>query len=595
MSVLNVSVDHLEENTWNPNVMSPDKFEELQKDVVAGNYNPVTVSPKDVFYGDPELPSDRYVIVDGKHRWVAAIKGPVGYIDIDVKPMTEAEAKVYCYRRNSVKGDIDPMKEGELFNLDVEELGSEEAVAERYGRSRSYVASRRALTRVAEPVKEMLQDVEKGFTELKKEELAADIVASNPQEEYTADQVEEMVEASLEEQDLVPRGTLTHSHVEAIAGLPEEAQKQVAVKIVEKEMTVRDTEKEVKFIQETTARRARFEAALERAVQKTCPECGAPPSDFEEKYDWSEGVRIDSYDEDCFECSKVGYHDWPYMKKARSKEKQLEKAKKERSKKLSAARLNPKYIRREEERDDLIESMRPWVLRKIRQLDEIGTVSIKGLRGDKVVSIDFPSNYGAKLFVRIGDSEPGEYHDRFYSMAEKRFGFDIERKLYKTLPFNSKLDLAQGPSPENRAQVHHFLDHILNTDEDPFLPEDEELVKNIMRKYGELEEEPEDLEDPVPHEEPETEEAEEPIPLEEEDKAGSEEIYNVIDKILDQILDNEHDRVKVDVTGIDAEDTVNYFEMRISARAITGNVEVYEGEDGEVYLERLKSKVEEVG
>jgi len=496
MSEKSVPVEWLEANLFNPNVMTPEKFEDLKADIVAGNYNPVVVTPKNIYHVNPEIPSDRYIIVDGEHRWRAAVEADVGYIDVDVRQMTEAEAKLYCYRRNSVKGDIDPVKEGDFFNLEVEILGSEEAVAERYGKSRSFVASRRALTRVAEPVKQMLREPEKGFAELKRAELAADIVESNPEEEYTEEQVSEMVDASWDDQEIVPRGTLTTSHMEALVGLPEDAQKQVATQIVEKNLTVRETEKVVKRVNEDAARRTRFEAALERALQKTCPECGAPPGDFEET--WNSG----EFDEHRFQCSKTRWHDWPYMKRAPSKVKQLEKERKERSKKLSAAKLNPKYIRRVEEMDALIEAMRPWVLRKIKQLDEIERVSITGLRGDKVVSIDFPSSYGAKLDFRIGDSAPDKYRDRFNSVAVTGFGFDIEKKGYKTLPFKSKLDLSQGPSPEHRARVHYFIDQIIETDLDPFLPGDEELVKDILRKYGELQEED-------PHEDPGAENSEE--------------------------------------------------------------------------------------
>lgn len=486
MSMKRIPVDHLEENTWNPNVMVPEKFEALKVDVVAGEYNPVDVSPKDVFYGDPELPGDRYVIVDGAHRWLAAVEGDVGDIAINVKPMTEAEAKAYNYRKNWERGDMDPIKEAALFQSEIDAYDfTQEQIAEKYHRSRAHVSNRLRLLNVSEPVKKLYREPEKGLEELLKVKVGREIVEANPQETYTEEQLEEMVEVTMEDRDVAPRGALTASHMEALAGLPERMQSHVATKIVEENLTVRDTENFVRLVKDKIARRARFEAALERAVQKTCPECGSPPKGFDELYSY--GGQDPSFNEDNFDCSSCWRY-WPYMKKAPSKEKQLEKARKERSERLSEANLNPKYIRREEERDDLIESMRPWVLRKIQQLDEIGRVSITGLRGDKVVTIDFPSSYGAKLFVRVGDSEPGEYHDRFHSMAEKRFGFDIEKKAYKSLPFNSKLDLSQGPSPKHRAQVHHFLDHVLKTDEDPFLPEDEELVKDILRKYGELQE-----------------------------------------------------------------------------------------------------------
>jgi ParB-like chromosome segregation protein Spo0J len=559
--------------------MDPETREDLKADVIAGFYNPVVVTPLNVYYGDPALATDQYVIVDGENRWLAAVEADIGFLDVDVKPLTESEARLYCYRMNKVKGAIDPLKEGEFFNLEVEALGSEEAVAERYRRSRSYVAGRRSLVRLAEPVKQLYRKPKKGLEELKKVEIEAGILEDNPDEEYSSEQMEEMVETILEVNEFVPRGTLTASHMEALAGLPEKMQSHVATKIVEENLTVRDTENFVRLVKDKIARRARFEEALERAVQKTCPECGNPPKGFDELYSY--GGQDPSFNEDNFDCSSC-YRDWPYMKKAPSKEKQLEKARKERSEKLSEANLNPKYIRREEEKDDLIESMRPWVLRKIRQLDEIGTVSIVGLRGDKVVSIDFPSNYGSKLFVRIGDSGADKWHDRFHSMATKNFGFDIEKKVYKSLPFNSKLDVSQGPSPKHRAQVHFFLDHVLKTDEDPFLPEDEELVKDILRKYGELEavvevlqEQPDDdvvrITDLEPEETP---------------KDLHPDLVKRVDGIIDQFLESDEDAARVVVTGLTTEGALGLLQKRIIDRAITGNVEASMGADGEAYLER---------
>ena len=347
MTRLNVPVEWLEPNPWNPNVMAPDIFKALKVDVIAGDYDPLVVSPKNVFYGDPDLPGDRYVIVDGEHRWIAAVEGDVGYVDIDIRTMTESEAKVYNYRRNLVHGEIDPVKEAELFELDVKELGSEETVAERYGRSRSYVAGRRRLLKLVEPVKQLYREPDKAFVELKKDEIAAGIVEENPDEEYTDEQMAEMVEAVLDVNEFVPRGTLTTSHMETIAGLPEETQKRIATRILEENLTVRDTEDAVRLYNESVARRKRFENAFERAVQKTCPSCGAPPKDFEKRTVWTSRGSTDTYNENRFDCSQC-YDDWDYMIKHVPPEEKAERKTEKRAERMREIQANPSYVHRVE-------------------------------------------------------------------------------------------------------------------------------------------------------------------------------------------------------------------------------------------------------
>lgn len=530
--MMQVDVDHLEPNPWNPNVMSSEDFEGLKADVIAGDYNDIVVSPKNIFYGDQDLPSAQFVIVDGEHRWRAAVDADVGYINIDVREMSEAEAKAYNYRRNVIRGSMDPVKEGELFNLDVEELGSEEAVADRYGRSRSYIAGRRSLVKLPESVKLLHREPEKGLEELKKIEIEAGILEDNPDEEYTPEQMEEMVEATVEANEFVPRGTFSTSHMEALAGLSEGDQTELATRIVERNLTVRDTETAVRNIKERVERRARFEEALERAVTPNCPECGAPPKDFERR-GWSEYET--RYDEDSFRCSQC-YNDWPYMVKAPSRERRLEEQRGARSERLSEARANPGYIRRAETRAEINELLRPWILRKVLQFDHIERVSIRGRRGDDKVYIDWPSNYGSGLT---------------FSANHKSFNFSLEAKTYKNLPFKTKIDISGEASPEARAGVQYFLDNVITTDYDPFLPENSERRAEILNKYDE--------EAPT----------------------------SKYDKVIDAFIEGDHDLVKVEISGVKLQTARKALKKRITERSLDGNVKVDFVNDV-VYLERLR-------
>jgi len=584
-----MDISHMEPNPWNPNKMDAETREMLSENLQAEKYDPLIITPKYVFYEDPELPKDRYIITDGGQRWDVASELGLSQLKVDIQPMTEAEARKECYSRSRVRGQLDPFKEGEFFNLEVEALGSETAVAKEHGVSRSYVASRRSLVKIADPVKRLLGDTEKAFVELKKEEIAADITRNNPEETYTNSQMTEMVEASIEmgEYRIAPRGTLTPSHLEVLTSLEDAQQQEVATKVLEDNLSVRATETFVKKLKEKIARKSRFEAALERALTKKCPvpNCGGYPKDFEEGYGYVDGEHVSRFNEDKFECNKSSWHDWDYMedptKRERRQKKQEKEAKESRSSQLSEANLNPGYTRRAEDKDTLLDSMRPWVLRKLLQLTTVERVAVTGIRDDgKMVRITFPSTFGSGISIEIGDAPKtkGGWMDN-----RKPFTFGIENKNYKKLPFKSKLDTKA--TPESRTLVHHFLDHIIQGDGDPVLPEDPEEVKALMGKYGELKEESKPQEE---HRAPTPEEIE-AMTLEDE---PLDKVLTGFDMILDSFLEGDHDLVKVDVEDFDAEDIEGYLDLRIIARAITGNVEVYEGEDGGVYLERLESQVD---
>jgi ParB-like chromosome segregation protein Spo0J len=477
-----VRTDRMKSNPWNPNVMDHDTLQQLKVNVQAGDYDPLILTPDRVYYGDMSLPGDRYVIVDGRWRREAAIELGVLRLKSEIQNLSEAEARRECYSRGKVRGQLDPVREGALFDLEVTDLGSEDAVAQKYNLTRSYVAGRRSLVRAAEPVRRLIAEPE-ALLEIKKAEIKEQIVEENPGEKYTPEQLEEMAEATIEEDEVVPRGTITPSHVEALVGLPEKAQAQVAVKVVEERLSVRDTEEVVRLVNLNIERRKRFEEALSRAVQKTCPRCGSPPKDFDQMgYVWEDGEQKEErFDETRFACSKC-WEDWAYMKKAKPPEREEERMRRERSERLRQAQANPGYIRREETTEEIIGKVSPWILRKLKQLDGVIRVSVRGTREGKVVEINFPESYGQGLHYTVG--EPRDDVD-YYTRNERRFGFSQETKAYKSLPYKTKLDVHGEPSPERRAEVHWFLDQVVGTNADPFLPEDPQVVKNLLEKYGE--------------------------------------------------------------------------------------------------------------
>lgn len=96
---------------WNPNRMSPDKFNALVDTIQSGGFlEPVVVAPA----------GDRFTVVGGAHRLQAM--RTLGRNDIPCisKDMTEDQIKFQNMRLNVIKGDIDPEK----FTKMYEELQS---------------------------------------------------------------------------------------------------------------------------------------------------------------------------------------------------------------------------------------------------------------------------------------------------------------------------------------------------------------------------------------------------------------------------------------------------------------------------------------
>lgn len=99
--ILSVPVSQVQPNDWNPNEMHPQLFNALSEDVKAeGMDQPVVVREVD----------GKYVIVDGEHRYRAAMAAGAENILVSVKPWSEDEAKLHTIRRNALRGENNPAK-----------------------------------------------------------------------------------------------------------------------------------------------------------------------------------------------------------------------------------------------------------------------------------------------------------------------------------------------------------------------------------------------------------------------------------------------------------------------------------------------------
>jgi len=241
-----VSVDKIEPNEWNPNVMGEVEYAALKQDMHVHGVNGVDailVSPKGKFLDAPhEELEGFYVIVDGEHRWRAAKE--LGWKEVlcEVREISEDDAKALCYRRNRERGNIDPFKEALLFKTELPKL-NQAKIAGKYGVDQSTVSHRLSLLKLDSDVVKAVKDL--------------------------------------------PRGIITPSHLEPIASLAPADQKLVLKEELVTPLKSRDSMPSVRWVQSRVARIKEVRAeemalakALEIAKYPKCPQCHEKPSDI---------------------------------------------------------------------------------------------------------------------------------------------------------------------------------------------------------------------------------------------------------------------------------------------------------------------------
>lgn len=233
-----IFVGLIDPNSWNPNVMQDEEYQALKRDMQLHGpqgIDPILVSPWACFFpGEPV--NERFVIVDGEHRWRVAKE--VGWKEIlcEVREITEDDAKGICYRRNRERGTIDPFKEATLFQSEVERKRSQKQIAEKYLVDPSTVSHRLSLLRIPPKIIETVRKL--------------------------------------------PRGTITPSHLEPIASLDLEDQRKVDLKSPYSDglKSVKQIEMEVSRIKEMRAEEKALAEAVKTAKFPKCPKCGKDPS-----------------------------------------------------------------------------------------------------------------------------------------------------------------------------------------------------------------------------------------------------------------------------------------------------------------------------
>ncbi len=151
---------------------------------------------------------ERYELIAGERRWRAAKIAGLPKIPVVVKEIPDEDLLEIALIENIQREDLNPIEEAQAYKKLIETVGlTQEALASRLGRDRSYITNYLRLLR-----------------------LPADI------------------------QQLVKEGTLTTGHARTLLGLTHvDLQRRIARRIIEEDLSVRSTENIVKIAVEGKA------------------------------------------------------------------------------------------------------------------------------------------------------------------------------------------------------------------------------------------------------------------------------------------------------------------------------------------------------
>ncbi|HEY8342818.1 MAG TPA: ParB/RepB/Spo0J family partition protein [Calditerricola sp.] len=177
---------------------------------------------------------DGYILIAGERRWRAARKAGLATIPAVVRDLEPAAWTEVALIENLQREDLNPIEEAEAYRLLHEEYGlTQEAIAERVGKSRPHIANMMRLLQLMPAV-----------------------------------------------QDAVRTGQLSIGHAKILAGLPPELQLELAAAAIEKGWTVRHLERQLAARsafgpRRETASAAARESGLEPLIRKLKEALGA--------------------------------------------------------------------------------------------------------------------------------------------------------------------------------------------------------------------------------------------------------------------------------------------------------------------------------
>lgn len=117
LKIIYVSVNDLEPNSWNPNRQSDHDFELLLRSIEEDGFTQPVIAL--------EVPSSsgKRIIIDGEHRWRAAVALKMDEIPVVLVNMNEEQARISTIRHNRARGSHDLALEAAIIR-DLQALGA---------------------------------------------------------------------------------------------------------------------------------------------------------------------------------------------------------------------------------------------------------------------------------------------------------------------------------------------------------------------------------------------------------------------------------------------------------------------------------------
>jgi len=489
-----VDPEYLEANPFNPNVMADREYEAMKENMEKDPKtffinNKIQVTPKDAYYEDPDQPFNRFIIVDGFHKWKSATELGLDEVPIIIRNLNKTQVRRECFRINRQRGRIDPLKEGLMYVLDIEEGFTQEDIARDYGVAQSQVSRSLALTRLPESVLSFYRTPEIAFSKyrtLEWEKMIEDHVndkvlesidshlqatGSAPSDEEVADMEEGIRGEALEWFDrpsMEPSRTLTRSHLEIIEPLPtEELQIYLALRVMDSDRTVRSTEELAGRLKRDYEKEQFLEKARELAQMKKCPECGDPIKRAKE-------VR----GEILVSCSEYDYgaHWWPVtMKPEDYIDTRDQKETDDKGPGETAPRVKL-WFKMPLNTEDIDEALGVFALNLSRGFESATHIYIQGELNGIPATLNFEGDRGNRVFrveyaPEIEEPDYGDVlgpmfaynNERFeavlrgsFAWPRERLNFSYKPGDWKTGPYNTRVEVGE----EHTAHASKLLEDL---------------------------------------------------------------------------------------------------------------------------------------
>ena len=147
--VVEIPVDQISPNPHQPRqIMNQDELQELANSIEAhGLIQPLIVTKAGV----------SYQLIAGERRWRASQLAGLNTVPVVIKETTPQQMLELAIVENIQRADLNPLEEAQAYAQLIEEFGlTQEAVAERVGKSRTAVANTVRLLNLPDEIKETL-------------------------------------------------------------------------------------------------------------------------------------------------------------------------------------------------------------------------------------------------------------------------------------------------------------------------------------------------------------------------------------------------------------------------------------------------------